>query len=172
MKVLVAYRSSTGNTKKVAEAIYDEIKQEKEIKSINDVESIENYDLVFLGFPIHNLGPDGKTVKFLKKHCVDNRQVALFITHASPEDHEDLPPMLDKFKQAAAGANIVDMFDCQGELAKAVKFLMSVHPSQKFRAWAKEDDSPGKPDAARLEKARAFARDTMAKLASGKVTTS
>ena len=172
MKVLVAYKSSSGNTRKVAEAIYDEIKQEKEIKSVNEVESIEDYNLVFLGFPIHNLGPDTKTVKFLKRHCVDNRQVALFVTHASPEDHEDLPPMLDKFRQAAAGANIVGMFDCQGELAKAVKFIMSAHPSQKFRTWAKEDDSQGKPDATRLEKARVFARETMAKFASGKVTIS
>lgn len=172
MKVLVAYMSQTGNTKKVAEAIFGEIQSEKEIVNAKEVTSIEGYDLAFLGFPIHNLGPDTKTKKFLQKHCMDTRQVALFVTHASPEDHEDLPPMLEKFRQAAAGANIVGMFDCQGELAKAVKFVMSVHPDKKFRTWAKEDESQGQPDATRLEKARAFARDTLAKRASGKVTAS
>ena len=113
MKVLVAYMSKTGNTKKVAEAIFEEIGDEKEIKTVDGVDSVEGYDLAFLGFPIHNLGPDKKTVKFLEKHCVNGRTVALFITHASPEGHEDLPPMLDKFRQAASGTNIVDMFDCQ-----------------------------------------------------------
>ena len=32
MKILVAYMSVTGNTKKVAESIYDAITEEKEIK--------------------------------------------------------------------------------------------------------------------------------------------
>ena len=52
-KVLVAYMSKTGNTKKVAEVIYDEIQGEKEIKTIEEVESLNSYDLAFLGFPIH-----------------------------------------------------------------------------------------------------------------------
>lgn len=37
MKVLVAYMSQTGNTKEVAEAIFDEIKCEKEIKRLNEI---------------------------------------------------------------------------------------------------------------------------------------
>jgi flavodoxin len=60
MKVLVAYMSRTGNTKKVAEAIYDAISQPKEIKRVEDVTSLEGYDLSFLGFPIHGFGPDKK----------------------------------------------------------------------------------------------------------------
>ena len=45
MKVLVAYMSQTGNTKKVAEAIYGAIPQPKEIKRVEDVTSLEGYDL-------------------------------------------------------------------------------------------------------------------------------
>ena len=44
-KVLIAYMSWTGNTKKVAEAIYDAIPQAKEIKQVEDVGSLEGYDL-------------------------------------------------------------------------------------------------------------------------------
>jgi len=161
MKVLVTYMSQTGNTKKVAEAIFEEIRVEKEIKAISEVDNIEGYDLTFLGFPIHKFGPDKKAVKFLEKHCVDGRNVVLFITHASPEEHEDLLPMLDKFRQAATGANIVDMFDCQGELAKGVKFILSIFPDANFRQWAKQDTSLGQPNKARLDKARAFAREVM-----------
>jgi flavodoxin len=161
MKVLVAYVSKTGNTKKVAEAIFEEISDEKEIMPIDKVDSIEGYDIAFLGFPIHQMGPDKKTAQLLEKHCVNGRNVVLFITHAAPEDHPDLPPMLDKFKQAARGANIVDMFDCQGELAKTIKLIMSVMPDARLRKWAKEDNSKGQPDQARLDRARLFSRSVM-----------
>jgi flavodoxin len=162
MKVLVAYMSKTGNTKKVAEAIFEGIDGEKEIRTIDAVDRLEGYDLAFLGFPIHQMGPDKKTVKLLEKLCVEGRDVVLFITHASPEDGPDLPPWLEKFKQAAGRANLVGFFHCQGELDKSTKRILSVLPNAKFRKWAREDNSQGQPDPARLDRARAFARDIMA----------
>lgn len=164
MKVLVAYMTKTGNTKKVAEAIFEEIHEEKEIKPIDEVDSIESYDVAFLGFPIHQMGPDKKTAKLLNKHCVNGRKVVLFITHASPEDGPDLPPWLEKFRQAARGAELAGFFHCQGEMAKGVKRMMSILPNAKFRMWARMDNSQGQPDQARLDRARAFSRDVMKKL--------
>ena len=161
MKILVAYMSKTGNTKKVAEAIFEGINDEKEIKAIDEVGSLEGYDFTFLGFPVQKMGPDKTTVKLLEKHCVNGRKVALFITHASPEGVGELGSWLDKFRQAARGANIVDMFDCQGELAKNVKFIMSIWPNPKFRMWAKQDNSKGQPDKARLDRARDFSKNVM-----------
>ncbi len=161
MKVLVAYMSKTGNTRKVAEAIFEEINDEKEMMPIDEVDSIEDYDIAFLGFPIHKMGPDNKETKLLDKLCVSGRNVVLFITHAAPEDSPDLPPMLDKFRQAARGANIVDMFDCQGQLDRTTKLIMSILPDAKLRRWAKEDNSKGQPDESRLDRARAFSRNVM-----------
>ena len=168
MKALVAYLSKTGNTKKVAEAIFAEISDEKEIKPIDEVESIEGYDIAFLGFPIHAMGPDKKTVELLGKHCVNGRNVALFITHMAPEDAQELPTWLGKFRQAASGASIVDVFDCQGQVAKPIKLFMSIAPDAKLRSWAKQDNSKGQPDKARLDRARAFSRDVMKRLREGK----
>jgi flavodoxin len=161
MKVLVAYMSSTGNTKKVAEAIYDEITCEKEIKPIREVQDIGAYDLSFLGFPTHAYGPDKKTKEFLGRHCTNGRKVALFVTHCAPEDAPELSEWMAKFKGAGAGANLMGFFDCQGELSKGVKFIMRISPKGKVRAWAKIDNSRGQPDETRLAKARAFARDTL-----------
>lgn len=163
MRVLVTYMSNTGNTKKVAEAIFEEINDEKEIVPIDKVDSIDSYDITFLGFPIKQMGPDKKTRKLLNKHCIEGRHVVLFITHAAPEDNPDLQPMLDKFRREASRAHIVDMFDCQGELSKSVKRIMSIMPNADLRRWAKEDNSFGQPDGTRIEKARAFARDVMEK---------
>ncbi len=161
MKVLVAYMSKTGNTKKVAEAIFGGITDEKEIKPIDSVGSIEGYDIAFLGFPTMNMGPDKKTANLLQNLCKNGKNVVLFVTHASPEDAEELPEALEKFRAAASGANIIDMFDCQGALAKGVKMFMSIMPNAKYRAWAKMDNSQGQPDQSRLDRARAFSRDVM-----------
>jgi flavodoxin len=164
MKALVAYLSSTGNTKKIAEAICDEIRCDKDIMKVDEVQEIGSYDISFLGFPVHGYGPDKKTKEFLAKHCTDGRKVALFITHAAPEGEPELPETLAKFKQAAAGAELQGVFDCQGELAKGVKFIMKIAPNKKMRSQAKMDNSKGQPDAARVEKARAFARETMSRM--------
>jgi len=164
MKTLVAYLSKTGNTRKVTEAIYGEIDGEKEMKHIDEVKSLDGYDVAFLGFPVHQMGPDKKEKKLLEKHCTGGKNVVLFITHAAPEDSPDLPPMLEKFRQAACGANIVDMFDCQGELDKTTKRIMSVLPNARLRNWAKIDNSQGQPDQDRIARARAFSRDVMSRL--------
>jgi flavodoxin len=161
MKALVAYLSKSGNTKKVAEAIFEEISGEKEIKRIDEVESIEGYNVTFLGFPIHQMGPDKKEQELLRKHCINGRNVALFITHMAPEDAQELPNWIDKFRKAASGANIVGLFDCQGQAAKSVKLFMSIAPDAKLRSWARKDNSKGQPDKSRLDRARAFSKDVM-----------
>ena len=161
MRVLVAYMSKTGNTRKVADAIFGEIDCEKEIMPLEDVKDLSGYDLSFLGFPMHQYGPDKKAQRFLQKHCQEGRDVALFVTHAAPEGGAELAAWLEKFWDAAAGANIVGKFDCQGQLAKGIRFIMSIIPDANVRAQAKEDGSRGQPDAERLERARAFAREVM-----------
>lgn len=161
MKVLVTYMSSTGNTKKIAQAIYDEIKVEKEMKPIGEVQNIGGYDLSFIGFPTHMEGPDKKTKDLIAKHCIDGRKVALFVTHAAPENAPQLSEWMGKFKQAASGANVVGFFDCQGELSKGVKLVMRLSTQKRFRDWAKKDNSMGQPDESRVEKARAFAREVV-----------
>ena len=165
MKILVAYMSQTGNTKKVAQAIFEEIDDAKEIKRIEEVDSTEGYDIAFLGFPVHGERLDKKTAQLVKKYCVQGRSVALFITHGSREGSiPELEQWLARLKEAAAAADMVGVFDCQGQLAKAIKFIMSISPNAKYRMWAKMDNSQGQPDEARIDRARAFSRNVMKRL--------
>lgn len=161
MKALVAYMSQTGNTKKVAEAIYGAIPEPKEIKRVEEVTSLDGYDLTFLGFPTHASGPDGKVKSFLGKH-VKGKTVALFITHMAPEGVPELKEWHKNFRDAAAGANIVDVFDCTGEVRGFMKLLVRFHPDPHVRGSIKT--SVGQPDAASLGRARAFAVETMNKV--------
>ena len=158
MKVLVTYMSQTGNTKKVAEAIFGEIIGDREIKKIEDVESIEGYDITFLGFPVHGDKVEKKVLDLLAKLCIQGRNVALFATHGSRVGNQQ---WLAEFRQAASNAKIMGIFDCQGQLAKFIKFLMSIHPNAQYRQWVKMDTSQGQPDEAQLEKARTFSRRIM-----------
>ena len=163
MKVLVAYLSVSGNTKKVAEAIYKEIKGDKELKEMKEVTSLKGYDLCFIGFPIHAFGPAKEAKAFLEKNAA-GKDMALFMTHATPEDKPLIQQWLERCKVAAPRANIVGLFHCQGELAQDVADMMLASKNEDLIAWAEQrDETLGQPDAARLKKARKFAKEIMGK---------
>ena len=161
MKVIVAYMSQTGNTKKVAEAIFQEIQAEKEIKELGEIDGLEGYDLAFIGFPIQQFGPAKEAKSFLEEHSA-GKNVALFITHATAEDSEDLEEWLARCKAAAAGANLIGVFNCQGELDKKIADLLLASGDPQLVAYAEmRPATVGQPDVTRLERARVFARDMM-----------
>ncbi len=164
MKVLVTYMSQTGNTKKVAEAIFQEIKGKKEIKPMQEVVSLAGYDLAFVGFPIQASGPAGDAKGFLEQH-VKGKNVALFTTHAAPEDKPELKEWLDGCKAAAAGANLLGVFNCRGEMSQALTdFMLNSGDPGLVERGKKRSETLGQPDAMRLKKARNFAREIMKKV--------
>ena len=167
MKVLVAYMSQTGNTKKVAEAILQEVQGEKEIRPLIEIDSLEGYDIIFLGFPIHQGAPPEEARAFLEKHAA-GKNVALFVTHSAPEDFDGVEAWLANCRSAATGANLIGVFDCQGELGKEVADLMLASGDPGLVAAAQSRPlTLGQPDASRLDRARVFARETMVKHAPG-----
>ena len=164
MKFLVAYLSQTGKTKLVADAIYESIDGDKELLQLSEVESLEGYDLSFIGFPIIAFGPakDGK--EFLEQH-VAGKKVALFITHAAPEDQDDVGEWLGKCKEAAASADLVGFFDCQGELSEAIADALMKSDNPMMQSFGeRRPETIGQPDESRLQRARDFAREVASKL--------
>ena len=162
MKVLVTDVSRTGNTKKVAQAIFDQVKGTREMKELEQINTLEGYDLAFVGFPIEAYGPAKPAADFLQKHA-DGRNIALFVTHASPEDSPEMPSYLKGCRAAAAQANLVSVFDCQGELSEQIADFMTKSGDEKLAAWAKERPSTiGQPDATRLQRAGRWAIEVLA----------
>lgn len=163
MKVLIAYMSLTGNTKKVAEAISEEIQDEKEIKELSEIENFEGYDIAFVGFPIHSFGPP-ENVKDLLEKQAKNKNIALFITHAMPKSMEMLEGILGKCKDPACEANLLGTFDCQGELYENLAQKLLNHPDPKMQKFgAMREMTIGHPDANEIESARLFAKEIMEK---------
>ena len=116
MKTLVAYFTQTGNTRQVAEAIFETLPEGKAIAPIGELADLEGYDLVFFGFPIQAGRPAKDAAEFFEPRGKGKR-VAVFITHGAPEDAERVGPWLEGVRDftAAAGAELVGLFDCQGE---------------------------------------------------------
>ena len=167
MKILVTYKTETGNTKKIADTIFDEIQGDKEIKSYQDVDSLNEYDFVFVGCPIEKFGAGEEFAKWLNEH-VRGKRIGLFCTHGAPEFAPDVPTWIANFKTTAtnAGAIIVSFFNCQGELSQKVldMLLASEDPNIRRLGSFGREETIGQPDESRVENAREFARETMKKL--------
>jgi hypothetical protein len=134
---------------------------------MSEVSSLAGYDLAFVGSPMQASGMAGDAKSFLEQHS-KGKDIALFITHASPEDAPELKEWLGNCVAAAAGANLLGVFDCQGEMSQALADFMLNSGDPTLVEWGKKrPQTVGQPDAARLKKARNFAREIMKKYPRG-----
>lgn len=164
MKTLVTYLTKTGNTKKVADAIYETIAGEKEIKPINEVNDLEGYDLAFIGFPIMQFDVPQEIKDFLSKNST-GKKVAIFMTHAVPEGTEAIQSWSGSYQEAAKEAQILGSFDCQGELAQPIIDMLLKAEDPNMKAFGEMGPSTkGQPDESRLQKAKDFAKDVQSKI--------
>jgi flavodoxin len=156
MKILVAYYSQTGNTRKVAEAIFAGVRHtQKTLLPIDQVEDTSQYDLVFCGFPVQHHSVPVKMTHFLQK-IPQGKKLALFATHGSLRGGEKAISAFYTALSLSSGQTVLGTFGCRGQ----VKFEMLDEWMEKphERAWAMEAQSAnGHPDAADLEDARIFA---------------
>ncbi len=162
---MVTYVSSSGNTRKVAEAIFQALPGEKEMKMLDEVKDAACYDLVFLGFPIVAEGMPGKAKRFVARR-LRGRKVALFMTHGMPGDMPEFDPVLPNCRQAAEGAELMGIYDCQGRMVDWLPKVLRLHPRRSVRRWAREGEEQhgkGHPDASDLDGAGHFAAEMLAK---------
>jgi flavodoxin len=164
LKVLVTYQSITGNTQKIAEAIFEEINVDKEIIPFKEIDTLSEYDFIFVGCPIVKFGAGEVTKKWMNKY-LNGKRIGLFCTHGAPEFAPDVPSWIENLKTTAqdAGAEIVSFFHCQGELSQSVLDMMTKADDPHVRKLAGfgRDETIGQPDESRVEKAREYARLTI-----------
>ena len=91
MKVLLAYSSRTKNTKKVAEAIYNEIKNLVDVTLLDikkqKTKLQEQYDLYILGAWTDKTTANKKMQDFIDAQEIKNKKAALFLTCGVPREH-------------------------------------------------------------------------------------
>jgi flavodoxin len=85
MKTLISFSTETGNTRKLAQEIFNSISGEKVLNEIEDIQVFEGFDLIYIGFPIHNFEPSKEAKDFIGK-LAENQKIVLFATHAMQTD--------------------------------------------------------------------------------------
>jgi flavodoxin len=158
MRSAVIYFSVGGNTAKIAQAIADALPGDVELAKLQQAPSLDGYDVVFVGMPIHQFGAPAAVRDFLQSDC-QGRRVALFVTHAAGEDMPELQPWLKACQEAADGCDVAGVFNCQGQVPDATRrqWIASGIPMLvQFGQLAAIAD--GQPDEAALQRATAFAR--------------
>jgi flavodoxin len=161
MKILVAYYSKSGNTRKVAEAIFESLDKEgKEIRPMKEVENPQDYNLIFCGFPVHAHSVPVAAQNFLKK-IPQEAKVALFSTHGSlPEGR--MPKEALNNAVSLVRSEVLGTFTCRGQVEPSI--IEELTSKAEHRAWAMEAQSAqSHPDSADLDEARFFAGNMLKK---------
>ena len=161
MNYFVAYMSETGNTRKVAQAIYEELPDNKEISSLDGITSLNGYEVIFVGFPLHTFGPPEQIRRFIKAYAL-GKKVALFVTHASSADYREMPLWLEKCRRVARGTDFIGMFNCQGEMAPEMIEFLKKSADERLRFFGAYGPlTKGLPSEEDLCRAREFARQVI-----------
>lgn len=163
MKALVTYYSETGNTEKVARAIYDSIYfEKKELKPVQDVQDLSGYNIIFCGFPVHAHSVPGKAVSLIKK-LPEGQKIAFFSTHGSLRGGQLPRQAFEHAIGLAAKAKVLGHFGCRGQVDQKVIDALMKKPEHK--AWAEEAQSAlGHPDENDLSDAKKFTSEMIAKV--------
>lgn len=156
MRIVVAYYSLTGNTRMVAEAIYEVLPHQKELKPLTEVDSVEDCDLIFIGFPVQSHSVPYLVEPFLK-NLPEGNKVALFLTHGSLPDTRLSREALEQAMILAGKTRILGSFACRGKVSPQAMEVLGKSPEHKL--WAEMAvTARTHPDKNDLEDARTFAR--------------
>ena len=163
MNILVVYSSKTGNTKRVAEAIAEELGVPS--YSVKEAPSIDGYDLILTGYWVDRGGPNAEMKTYLSN--LTAKRVALFATLGANPDTPHAKGSLDAGRTLLpAGTECVGAFICQGKVDPAlVEMMKSMFPQGHPHAMTEErlagieaaSEHPNEDDLAR-------ARDYFSKL--------
>lgn len=114
MKGIIIYSSKTGNTKHMAEVIYEEIRKvsEVDIKSINESYSLEDYDYILLGAWIDRGTLEKNAIKLYKK--ISNKKLGLFATLGAMPDSEHGHKVINNLKNLLIDKDSLGQYICPG----------------------------------------------------------
>lgn len=169
MKVLVTYFSQSGNTEKIAKAIYEEVTAQggnADLKKLEELtpELVADYNCIFMGSPLHSgslAAPIKECLKVLK--ATTGQQMAGFITHMAPAyPEQDMEAFAEPMKAACQekGIEYKGCFDCQGFLAESMHGPVQNKLGMDDDQWAQMvKQMTGRPNQEDIDNAKAFVKN-------------
>lgn len=124
MKYAVIYQSDSGNTRKIAETIYDTIRSEdKIIMDIAREPEMPWADFYFIGFGIHNGNCPIEMLEYLEE--IRDAKYALFMTCGFLPSAKYKDKIMDNLDiWLPEDAELADVFLCQGRVEERQKDRM------------------------------------------------
>jgi flavodoxin len=119
MKSLVVYSSKSGNTRKLAEAVYGFLDGEKTIAAIADAPDPSEFSFVAVGFWLMGGQPDPESQVFLAR-LKEGQNVYLFATHGAAAGSVHAENAMKKAKEIAGKVHLLATFSCPGEVSPQV----------------------------------------------------
>jgi flavodoxin len=167
MKLLVTYFSQSGNTEKIAKAIWEEAAKcsDADLKKLEEItpDMVAEYDCIFMGSPLHAgslAAPVKECLSVLKS--TSGQQMAGFITHMAPAyPEQDMDAFEEPMKTACTekGIEYRGCFDCQGFLAETMHEPVQKKLGIDDEKWAgMVKQMTGRPNQEDVDNARAFVR--------------
>ena len=182
MKSLIAYFTQTNNTKKIAEAIFEVLSahDETNISTVSkvDIDSLDEYDLLFVGAPCHDSDLATPVKGFLEKLPDSPKfKLAGFFTHSTsmPDDTERNRELYDQwagrciptFENACKNKKIEFMgyFHCRGKPNPGIEGFIRQAIITDDDEWKEFLPELRKhPDPNDIENAKKFTREIIDKL--------
>lgn len=114
MKGIIIYSSKTGNTKRMAEKIYEALKDEYEmtIKNIRDSPDMESYEFVLLGGWVDRGTLEPQARKYLDK--IKNKKLGLFATLGAMPDSEHGKKVIKNLEELLKDKDSLGQYICPG----------------------------------------------------------
>ncbi|MBR0163268.1 MAG: flavodoxin [Lachnospiraceae bacterium] len=134
-KVLVTYASKTGNTKKLAEGIYDGLQDaDKTILPMEEARDTKDYDVILAGYWVDKGGPCAEAKEYLG--ALSGKKVGLFCTLAFwPDSEHGYGAILAGEALVKEQNHVIGKFHCQGRIDPELIKVFEKMP----------DDNPHKP---------------------------
>jgi flavodoxin len=148
MKSLVVYSSQTGNTRKLAKAVFEALPGDKALYPVDEAPDPADYGFIALGFWFMQGKPDPKSAEFLGR--IGKKPLFLFATHAAAADSDHAVQGMAMAKSLAAESDIRGTYSCQGEASPKILEKASKKPQPPV--WlAQAPDAVGHPNESDLE---------------------
>ena len=148
MKSLVVYISQTGNTLKLAQAVFDALTGEKDIYPINEAPDPSGYDFIAVGFWLKGGKPVSEAIEYLSG--IKGKSIFLFATHGAAAESVHAQKAMNYARDLAVEAKIAGTFSCQGEVSPDIieKLQARTDPPEWF---ADAPTAKGHPDETDIE---------------------
>lgn len=130
MKGIIIYSSNTGNTKLLAEKIYEGVKESADWTLSNITEKVDtkDFDVVLLGGWAENGSLNKATLEFFNNIEKENKKIGLFMTMGSRTSTEHGKVCENNLNKLLEGTNSLGIKLMQGKISQALMDKIATLP--------------------------------------------